>query len=308
LDGTPEGSRVAELIATDPAWARAASELTGAFDAVAGDLSRLSTPTLPDDVAVRLDAALADATTPVQDLTREPRRATPAAAAQPDPPTPRRAADRPPGGAAGSRRPGGATGSPRPDRRPRRRGLRWGSGLALAAAAVVFAAIGLDGVRFGADDSAGDGQTAADQDSAEHAPGPGSATEPIYLATGTDYRRGQVPATPPVAGTLSAPEADHAEPPSADEGPQDSARDGALVVPPALAHLWPVPASCRSAVLDGYDPTAMIEIIDYATFEGEPAIVIWVTTGEGERWTSIAGTECGNATAGADELHRTRLD
>jgi hypothetical protein len=55
---------VADLIATDPEWARAAAQLSGALDAVAGDLARLPAPTMPDDVAARLDAALRTAERP----------------------------------------------------------------------------------------------------------------------------------------------------------------------------------------------------------------------------------------------------
>jgi hypothetical protein len=154
LDGTPEGAKVARLVATDPGWQTAAAELSGAFAAVAADLRTLPSPSLPDDVAIRLEAAL---------------RSAPAV---PDPvpgvPAPRPAAG-PAGRATGeSRRPAG-----RPGRTPRRRRLaRWGAGFAVVAGVAAFAGLGLSFLDLDqpASEIAVDGD-----DAGENADGPAAA-------------------------------------------------------------------------------------------------------------------------------------
>jgi hypothetical protein len=59
LDGTPEAAAVAERIAADPAWAELHAALVRADEAVRADLAALPVPAIPDDVAARLDEALA---------------------------------------------------------------------------------------------------------------------------------------------------------------------------------------------------------------------------------------------------------
>lgn len=61
LDGTPEASTVAHLIASDERWERAYTELQGALGAVRHDLATLGAgPGIPPEVAARLEAALDD--------------------------------------------------------------------------------------------------------------------------------------------------------------------------------------------------------------------------------------------------------
>ncbi len=59
LDGTPEAAAVAERIAADPAWAELHAALVRADEAVRADLAALPVPAIPDDIAARLDEALA---------------------------------------------------------------------------------------------------------------------------------------------------------------------------------------------------------------------------------------------------------
>jgi hypothetical protein len=63
LDGTPDEALVRHLVASDPAWARAAESLTGAQAAVTRDLRGLAAaePRMPADVTDRIMAALAAA-------------------------------------------------------------------------------------------------------------------------------------------------------------------------------------------------------------------------------------------------------
>jgi hypothetical protein len=67
LDGTPAHARVAELVHTDPAWASALDALRTADALVGADLAGLAgaAEPIPDDVAARLDRALAVAEQPV---------------------------------------------------------------------------------------------------------------------------------------------------------------------------------------------------------------------------------------------------
>jgi hypothetical protein len=61
LDGTPQEQQVRELISTDPAWRRAAAELSLALDAVATDLAvtALAPEPMPADLIARFDELLA---------------------------------------------------------------------------------------------------------------------------------------------------------------------------------------------------------------------------------------------------------
>jgi len=59
LDGTPEGARVAQLVGSDPAWARAYADLTAADQRVTNALAGLGTERMPDDVGARIARALA---------------------------------------------------------------------------------------------------------------------------------------------------------------------------------------------------------------------------------------------------------
>ncbi len=59
LDGTPQAAEVAARIATDPDWAELHAALVRADEAVRADLAALPAPTIPSDIAARLDEALA---------------------------------------------------------------------------------------------------------------------------------------------------------------------------------------------------------------------------------------------------------
>lgn len=299
LDSTPEGERVARLVATDPAWARAAARLSGAFDAVATDLQALPTPVLPDDVAVRLEAVLRTAGTPTGVLRT---RAEPGSRAESGSPVgvPARPATE-------VRRP------PRTANRRRRRAARWGAGLAVAAAAVGFAGFGLSNLDLGAADHADQGALST---SAEESPERAIAGPRLLTATGADYHRSGLPAQPPQQRPLGTDpqvtqDGDAGSPGGSDQpglttDERDTARAG--TVPAALQHLMPLPQTCLSAVQEGYEQgVTTVDGVDYAHFEGAPALVIWVTTDTGESWVTVAGPQCGSPGAAADERHRTAV-
>lgn len=310
LAGTPEEQRVADLIATDSEWSRAASCLSDALDAVARDLRALPDPVLPDDVTVRLDRALREGRTDRADsehlVDRAPvqRRSS----AQP--------ATRPPGSPAGGARPGG-----RPAGRGRRRVLRWGSGLAGAAGVVAFALFGIANLNLltGPDDSdlmaVGDGETGSVPHSAEELPGePGLAHGGPHLqATGTHYQRSDF--TDQTVGPFGlGPDGPAIEPDPADDagsrppGEEEPLRGRLPAVPDELQLLWPLPDACVAAVEQAYAPTQVTLVLaDFAHFDGEPAVVIWITTIDGNRWVSVVGPDCGRSGAGVDERYRAQI-
>jgi hypothetical protein len=274
LAGTPEGARVAELVATDPEWARAAAELSAALAAVAADLRTLPPPGLPEDVAARLDAVLRD----------EPA-LTPAS-------VPPRLHERPADG-----RPGSVPAAGRgPARQRRRRLAMWGAGVAVAAGVLAFAAVGLGSLvsspggvtGFSADQDDGGGDDAPEQAT----DGALSAPQPLITASGTDY-------SPSTLGSARAPT-------MLEENPDGEETD----VPPAapretgsLARLGAEPAltACLEAVAAEVEPPpGTIDVVEFASFQGEPALVIWLTSSGGEPWAWVAGTDCGTAGAGAD--------
>jgi hypothetical protein len=302
LEGTPEGDRVAHLVGADPGWARAAAELSVAFGAVAADLRTLPPPRLPDDIAARLDSAL---------------RAAIATAAVRPPPGPRTgpgggAPPGPLGGHGGTGRPGAGRPPARPGTR-RRRPVRWAAGAAVAAGVVAFAAIGFSGM--GSPDldpgpeQAG-AESASDGDGA-FAPQP-NADGPFVVATGTEYHAptlgAREPNLPGATPRLGGDEEPHVE-----VAPQLDAPAGDLppTVPDVLARLWLSPGErdqCLAMVGSAHGPPPVtVDTVDFARFGGEPAVVVWVTTGAGERWVWVAGPGCGTPAAGPDPRYQARL-
>lgn len=307
LAGTPEHDRVAHLVATDPAWARAAEALARGLDAVAADLAALPAPTMPRDVADRIAAALSRG---------EHAAAEPTVAATTPGPAGRAGAGAPVSGGAGVvPSPRGRGGGARPPtrsadhRRPparaaRRRLAGWAVGLATAAAAIVAVAT----VGIGDLGSVGGGDDGGDMTAAEDRAVPGY--RPLLLATGTDYRPSTLPAAPPVA----RPGATSVEPPAMEprifaEDGVDSGRgrpdtlDGP--VDPSLRALRLSLPPCLAEIEAAFAPApATVDTVDLARFEGEPALVAWVDTGDGTA-VLVAGPDCGRPGAGADVRYRT---
>ncbi|GAB2580375.1 hypothetical protein Aab01nite_56870 [Paractinoplanes abujensis] len=105
LEGTPDESAVATLIAEDPAWRQAYDQLGGAVAEVRAELGRLEPEPMPTDLAAKLDGMFA----PVPQLTVVP---------------------------------GGAADGVREKKRHRR--MRWATPIAIAAGVVAFVGFGAD--------------------------------------------------------------------------------------------------------------------------------------------------------------------
>jgi hypothetical protein len=309
LAGTPDGAEVARLVATDPRWTRAADQLSVALDAVAADLRAVPEPALPDDVAARLATALraAPPVSPAGSLAAGP---DPAAAA----PGPWRsgapAAGRP---TEPSHRPPG-----RPGTRPgRRRAVRWAAGVAAAAGVIAFAAIGFAALApstpltIAGDDDSGGEAAAPEQSALVEQPADGGDGPPV-LASGAEYQPPTVaaaqpdPPPRPVEGTPQLGPAGERD--QSVQAPSELDADQPIPpeVPPSLARLWADPAArtqCLDAVRAALQPgPVVIELVDFARFDGQEALVIWATTGDGRRAVWVSGAECGTTAAGPDEI------
>jgi hypothetical protein len=175
---------------------------------------------------------------------------------------------------------------------------------------VVVAAVGMDMLGPSTVEDRADHLFSAERDHADDAPAPdhGGQAGPRLLATGNDYRTGQLPAAPAQVSTFGAPPAsDQQDQPGITQEERDAADDPAAPVPPALQHLWPLPPACQSAIIAGYDHGATIEVVDFATVDGHPALVAWLTTDTGQRWVSVVGPGCGSTAVDADERHRAQV-
>jgi hypothetical protein len=266
LVGTPDESVVTTLIADDPAWRSAYESLSGDMAAVEAELGRFEAEPMPDDIAVRLDAALAQATEKPQ-LTLIH------------------------GDGASHVR--------------EKRKLRWVTPIAIAAGAVAFVGFGLDylaGIERGSADKASTssaGGTGQDRQETAEAPAlsgtqpestepydaqdgsTGKTAPPQLLFTGRDYTKatldGVAQQQPLAASGTSAPTR-------------------------ALDRLAPSLGlqQCLDKIAEANGAGAIrAETVDYAKFEGEPAIVVRFTAKNGT-WVWASGPACGTPDGGAD--------
>ncbi|QSB14813.1 hypothetical protein JQS43_25800 [Natronosporangium hydrolyticum] len=314
LAGTPDEARVAGLIAAEPAWATAAAELAEALTQVTAGLdgvAELPAPSMPPEIVDRLDRALADA--PALVAAGGEATGGEAGGASPVGPHPGRPGRRDEARRDEARRDEARRHPPgHPGQRPRRRpGRRVGAGFAAAAGVVAFAAVGVGAWQLGQSPTATDDSVsapAAEQPTVDDtAPHP-LAARPELLVSGRDYQPDPRQLTPPAA---PGPDAEGG-PLEQSEGP-NIASDGAPAgaVPPALDRLWSDPqarASCLEQVTAAVSPApATVEVLDFAQVEGDPAVVIWVTAGDGTHWAWAVGPGCGSSTAGLDEVFQLRI-
>ncbi|MBQ0891900.1 hypothetical protein KBX37_02080 [Micromonospora sp. U56] len=299
LDGTPEAATVARLVERDPAWAEAYALLAPAVAQVRADLAGWAEPALQMPLAVteRLTAALAGAG-PAPALTTPVDAGTPAGERQQ--PVPAQSARRP-GRTAGAGR-DDATG---PGRR-RRRWARLAAPVALAAASLAAVGLGVDHLL----DTSGGGGTAESTVAGGDA---ASATAPFRVTgapqtSGTDWTPqtlagGAAPtALPRVAtdGPGLAPGGSTAKSSEADRRPS----------PGGLLRLAPPDAldACLTEIAAEHGRGAItVELLDYASFQGEPALVLRFADPSGERWAWASGAECGVPGSGADTRYRARV-
>ncbi|MFI1992447.1 hypothetical protein [Actinoplanes sp. NPDC020271] len=269
LDGTPESERVAALIADDPAWQEAYEVLAPEMATVGALLGGLPAEPMPDDVATRLDVALGAS-------------------------------------AAGGERAGGGPGraaEPTPDkadavpqivldldeRRRKRGNHRW-----VRLVAPIGIAAGVAGVvgygLLAAGDSASD--SGSSTVAAEGARGPMVvAASPATQASGFDYTLGTL------AQERNRITADTQSSPMSQTNLAGGETFGLdrLTAPGALA-------DCLAAIArENAGGTMTVSSIDYARFDGKPALVVRFTASNGE-WAWASGVDCGLPGGGADTL------
>ncbi len=291
LAGTPDESVVATLIADDPAWQDAYAELSAGMAAVGAELGRFELEPMPAELAARLDAML---TSPIAE-------AAPIPAELAAPPVPHLSAVRGPDAVGDGAQ--GVRDEKSPERRRGRqahaaRRLRWATPIAIAAGAVAFVGFGLDylaGRQSNSSDSATSAGAGLADTKAENA-APAAPGQMQILSTGIDYTATTLTAAPD-AQALSAPDAGGAS--SFEKSTPRAAAQG-----DELSRLRPSQAlqDCLDAIglANGSGPISPLTV-DYARFDGKPAIVVRFTAGNG-LWAWASGPSCGSQSGDADTL------
>ncbi|WP_127499193.1 hypothetical protein [Actinoplanes solisilvae] len=259
LEGTPDESAVATLIAEDPAWREAFETLGGQISSVRAELGRLEAEPMPADVAARLDGLFS---------------APPLTLVKGDPGAPTATST-----VSGRRR-------------------KWVTPIAIAAGFIAFVGFGVDYLS---------GRTASQTDTASTA-ADGSAESAISMAgetilvTGTDYTRATLAITPaqPLAAAPSSGD-------TSAFGESDAHRqDRATAQEPALVRL-----SARAALeecfrmieRDNAGGVISVQTVDYARFEGAPALIVRFSANNGA-WAWAVGPGCGTPMSGADAIDK----
>ncbi|MGC4852164.1 hypothetical protein ACLQ24_01915 [Micromonospora sp. DT4] len=301
LDGTPQQAQVARLVAADPAWAEAYALLAPAVTQVRTDLARWAEPApgLPSAVAERIAAALAAADSPADDAIGSPE----VAAATPVT-VPAQGGRRPTSPSPAESGRGGSTG---PGRR-QRRWVRNAAPVTVAAAAVVVVALGLGLNRLSidtADTGAMDRPASAPEGIAA---GGTVRTSGPTLHSRTDYTPQNLGGTPsPPSPMLGASSSGPGEQPGVDAGgdrrpaPNGSNQLARLTDEAALT------ACLASVAAEHGSGPLVVEVIDYARFQGEQALVIRFTDAAGARWAWVSGAECGVPGSGSDSRYSARV-
>ncbi|MFI6782297.1 hypothetical protein [Micromonospora sp. NPDC050276] len=319
LEGTPQQDEVAQLVSADPAWAGAYALLAPAVTEVRADLTRWAEPPpeMPQAIADRLVAALAGAEPTSDSSTAEELTATPGVHPGGDAATPLVV---PVQGGAG-RRPAVSTsvGSVRrastgPGRR-QRGWARRGAPVAAAAIAVVAVALGLNqlSMRGASEDSGATSAMDHPASAPEGVAGAGTVrTTGPALHSGTNY-------TPQTLGNAyrisepSAPAASRAtgNPPSGQ--PEVDAEGGRRPAPDGSDQLTRLTdevalTTCLASVAAEHGSAPLVvEVIDYARFQGDQALVIHFTDASGARWAWVSGPECGVPGSGSDSRYSARV-
>jgi hypothetical protein len=321
LDGTPDATEVGRLIDEDPGWRAAYVALDAAMGRVRADLTRAGAGSepMPTDVAARLDAALRSAGGPPSVADDRAASPPPAVGGRPVRRTgPSPTDGRPSSSPAGGPRTGPAPGGPAARRPARsRRRLRWAAAVAAAAAGLAFCGLGAN--LLGGQGLTDSGGTAASQDGAKVAPQQGagapagglmSSAAARILASGSDYR----PDTLAKLSDQLAPSAARAQPeaggsPQAGAVPERALAKSDAAVPAELRRLTASAdlTTCLATLAAGHQAPTSVQVLDYARFQGRPALVVLFTDGGGSRWAAAVGPDCGKPSAGADALRSVRV-
>jgi hypothetical protein len=277
LDDPTVEAQIARRIEDDPVWHRAHAALAEATAAVSADLEtwgRTAEP-MPVDVADRLTHALA-------------------------------AQDPPKAGRVLSVVPGEG----RSAARPRRRARRWVGPLTAAAAVLAVCGLGLSALpnlTSGSSDagSASDSAASAPEIYDQEAPAEGGdrALVPVRqrVASGNAYSRESLDESRRKAASRAAD-------PAATLAEGDVFQ--AAAAPPALERLTEPAAlsDCLAALgaAQPQTPTA-IDVVDYATFEGSPALIVFFTDAARARWVWVAAPDCGTPGADPDARYSAKV-
>lgn len=281
LTGDDE-TRVARLVADDPAWREAYALLAPSLDAVGADLRALGSgpEPMPDDVIARLDAAL-DSRPHLTVVDGD----------------------------------GSSAATTAPARSTARRRLRFAAPIAAAAGVLAFAGFGVSYLSDSASTD-GAGSTAA-QPNDSRADSPMIAaeagglvtglTDDLIRASGEDYDRATL-AAPLPAGAMAVPDQSGdlskrttSMPPAAPEAGKGVAPDPGF---PALQRLRVREAllACLEAIATEQSAGPItVHSVDYARFRSQPALIVQFEAG-GVTWAWASGPECGTPGAGADRV------
>ncbi len=326
LEGTPEQAEVARLIAQDPSWAQAHALLAPAVAEVRTDLLGWggSAVEMPPEVADRIRAALdtADLSDVLPD-SDDTDLDSDIPATAPDHSDDRASTGRPsrvPAQPLGGRRPQAAPPSG-PDRnatRPGRRSRRWArvvGPVALAAALILgLGTLQLVRPNQGGDTTAGTAlsdpmtsrQVQEGQDGPERAAA-GASPQRLPVTQGTPQRHTGRDYTPQELAT--EPEAKISAY-SSTETPDAGVDVDRMAGPADLARLDDQVAltACLTDIGTEHGAQPLVfEDIEYARFQGHPALVVRFTDAAGTRWAWVSGPECGIPGSGSDSRYRTRV-
>jgi hypothetical protein len=299
LDGA-QADEVRRRVVEDPAWEQAHSALTEATAVVRADLSAwgAAAEPMPDDVAGRLGRAIAEAgpgagkaPPRLSDRAhRGPLHAVPTVPTEPGTPAPAR-------------------------RRPAARLWRaWAKPVAIAAGLLVVAGLGvnlLPTTRSAPDNATTAGGPAAAPQAAAPTLAQG-AQPPIArrVASGTAYRRQNV-----IAGGRAALRSFASLQPvpggsrDAESDQKTAAEPGPGRVPPELNRLTDPAAltGCLGEVTRAHGrAVTSVQLVDYATYEGTPALVLVFTDQDGRNQLWVTGPLCG--LGGADSVLRATVE
>jgi hypothetical protein len=306
LDGTAEERVVARLIAEDPQWAEAYARLAQDTADVRVTLSGWGAEpaSMPPDVIERISAALsADL---ADGLTAAANGHEKAAGGRREPAVTgtRPGATRRPGATAPPGRPDGAATHPA-GRAAARRLPRWAMPVAIVA---VLAAMGGLGVSQLAGDTRATDSTASSGEVQPRSAEGGSAEQPVgakspdqVFASGTDYtRRSLVAQLVPLASRASTLS-------GAGESPVPAQKDRAAGEPQRDLSVSTLAPCLRAIAGEHGRGTPRFDVVDYARFEGEPALIVLFTDPDGQRWAWAVSPECGRPEAGAAARYSARV-
>jgi hypothetical protein len=179
----------------------------------------------------------------------------------------------------------------------------------VAVAVVAFGGVWINQNAGGEDSTnAADSGVSTMNESGEDAAAPAAGVGRVVpsMASGTDYTDQSVAAGSSVSRSLASGKATQGDAPGSQSGDPDITKSAQL--PPALSRLTDPAAlsSCVNSITreHGQGPIS-VQVADFASYRGDPALVVFFTDPAGARWGWVVGPDCGPA--GADGLFTTRV-